>query len=73
MGFLAQAFAYLLFMFSKWLFGTAKESFDDYVKRKETEETQKKNLKKYQEAVKKGNADEILEAERDLINDLSSK
>lgn len=73
MGFLAQAAAYLLFLVSKWLFGTAKESFDQYVARKETEEAQKKNLKRYQEAVKKGDPDEILEAERDLINNLISK
>lgn len=68
MGFLAQAFAYLAFYIGKYLFGMGKESLTDYMARKEQEATNKKNIAKLKEAVKKGNPDEILEAERDLIN-----
>lgn len=68
MSFLAQAVAYLLFLVSKWLFSEGKETFDEYVKRKEAEKHQKETLKKLKDAVQKGDQDGILEAERDLLN-----
>lgn len=68
MAFLAQLAAYML----QWILtlgGKALyEAVTEFVKRQDQVKKQKENKKKYEEALKKGNKDEILEAERDLLN-----
>jgi hypothetical protein len=68
MSFLAQVAAYLLQWLLKlggeYLYNKSKELVDREAQRKQ----EKENLKRYQEAVKKGDDDKTLEAERDLIN-----
>lgn len=68
MAFLAQLAAYML----QWILtlgGKALyEAVTEFVKRQDQVKKQKENKKKYDEALKNGNKDEILEAERDLLN-----
>lgn len=68
MAFLAQLAAYML----QWILtigGKALyEAVTEFVNRQEQIKREKINKKKYDEAVEKGDKDEILKAERDLIN-----
>jgi len=68
MAFLAQLAAYML----QWILtigGKALyEAVTAFVAKQEQVRKEKENLKKYNDAVKKGNRDEVLKAERDLLN-----
>ena len=68
MSFLAQVLAYLL----QWILTLGGKALyewtTDYVDKQKQKRNEKENLKKYREAEKKGNKDDILEKERDLIN-----
>ncbi|MBY0413710.1 MAG: hypothetical protein K2Q18_06075 [Bdellovibrionales bacterium] len=68
MAFLAQLAAIML----KWILTLGGKALYEWttelVKKQEQVKKQKENKKKYDEALKKGDKDEILKAERDLIN-----
>lgn len=68
MAFLAQLAAYML----QWILtigGKALyEAVTEFVNRQEQIKREKINKKKYDEALKKGDKDEIHKAERDLLN-----
>lgn len=68
MAFLAQLVAFMM----QWLLTmggkAAYEWTNDYIEKQAQKKRAKENLKKYKEAVKKGNDDDTLEKERDLIN-----
>ena len=68
MAFLAQVLAYLL----QWILTLGGKALyewsHEFIDKQKQKKQEKENLKKNQDAEKKGNKDEILESERDLIN-----
>jgi hypothetical protein len=63
-----QIIAYLLFLVGKYLFGRGVETFKEYSEEEKRKQRVKQGLADLKEAVKKGDADEIRNKERDLLN-----
>lgn len=68
MAFLAQLAALMLQWLLKLGGKALYEAVTAFVEKQKQIKTQKENEKKYDDAVKKGDKDAILEAERDLFN-----
>ena len=68
MGFLASIAAKLLEKFLVWGGKALYDLITEFVEKHKQDAANKKNLKEYEEAKKKGDKDEILDKERDLIN-----